>query len=73
MNRKDFLKSLGLIGAGATLIGGGESVKAAGRAMGVAESGLLSTDPELDFPVKGLKAAVKGRPVTVVIIGAGGL
>ena len=38
MNRKDFLKSLGLIGAGATLIGGGESVKAAGRAMGVTMS-----------------------------------
>ena len=71
MNRKDFLKSLGLIGAGATLIGGGESVKAAGRAMGVAEGDFLSTDPELDFPVKGLRAAVKGRPVTVVIIGAG--
>ena len=71
MNRKDFLKSLGALTAGATFLGTGETVKAAGKAMGVSVDNSLFTDPEVDFPVKGLKAGVKNGPVKVVIIGAG--
>ena len=56
MNRKDFLKSLGALTAGATFLGTGETVKAAGKAMGVSVDNSLFTDPEVDFPVKGLKA-----------------
>ena len=37
MNRKEFLKSLGFITAGATFLGTGETVKAAGKALGLAE------------------------------------
>ena len=70
MNRKDFLRSLGVLTAGATFLGGEESMKAAGKAMGVTAESLMPTDPEVDFPVKGLKASVR-KPVTVVIIGAG--
>lgn len=71
MNRKDFLKSLGALTAGATFLGTGETVKAAGKAMGVSVDNSLFTDPEVDFPVKGLKAGVKNGPVKVIIIGAG--
>ena len=70
MDRKDFLRSLGVLTAGATFLGNGEGMKAAGKAMGVSAESLMATDPEVDFPVKGLKASVS-RPVTVVIIGAG--
>ena len=69
MDRKDFLRSLGVLTAGATFLGSGEGMKAAGKAMGVSAESLMATDPEVDFPVKGLKASVS-RPVTVVIIGA---
>ena len=71
MNRKDFLKSLGALTAGATFLGTGETVKAAGKAMGVSVDNSLFTDTEVDFPVKGLKAGVKNGPVKVIIIGAG--
>ena len=71
MNRKDFLKSLGLLTAGATFLGTGETMKAAGKAMGLGADNSLFTDPEVDFPVKSLKAGVKNGPVKVIIIGAG--
>ena len=59
MDRKDFLKSLGVLTAGAALLGAEETLKAA-----------PVTADELDFPLKGLKAKVK-EPVKVIIIGAG--
>ena len=75
MDRKEFLKSLGLLTAGAAFISSEQSLKAVTKAAGVPDliesGGLMATDPELDFPVKGLKASVKGGPVKVVIIGAG--
>ncbi|MGM9757406.1 MAG: Gfo/Idh/MocA family protein, partial [Candidatus Cryptobacteroides sp.] len=70
MNRKDFLRSLGFITAGAAVIGGEQNLKAAGKAMGIPMEDPSMTDPEVDFPVKGLKASVNG-PVKVIIIGAG--
>ena len=71
MNRKDFLKSLGVLTAGATILGPGETVKAADKALGVSAGSSATTDVEVDFPVKGLKANVKNGPVKVIIIGAG--
>lgn len=68
MNRKEFLKSLGFITAGATFLGTGETVKAAGKAIGLGSESPASTDAELDFPVKGLKANVKNGPVKVIIM-----
>ena len=70
MNRKDFLRSLGFITAGAAVIGGEQNLKAAGKAMGIPMEDPSMTDPEVDFPVKGLRASVNG-PVKVIIIGAG--
>ena len=48
MDRKDFLKSLGVLTAGAAILGAEETLKAA-----------PVTSDELDFPLKGLKAKVK--------------
>ena len=45
MDRKDFLKSLGVLTAGAALLGAEQTLKAA-----------PVTADELDFPLKGLKA-----------------
>ena len=59
MDRKDFLKSLGVLTAGAAILGAEETLKAA-----------PVTADELDFPLKGLKAKVKEQ-VKVIIIGAG--
>lgn len=73
MDRKEFFKSLGLITAGATLLGTEDGLRAAGKLTGV-DMGMEPdsvTSPELDFPVKPLKAKLKGGPVRVVIIGAG--
>ena len=67
MNRKEFLQSLGVLAVGTSLLGSEEKLKAASKVGGVD----LMTDPEVDFPVKALKASVKDGPVTVVIIGAG--
>ena len=63
MNRKEFLKSLGFITAGATFLGTGKTVKAAGKAIGLGSESPASTDAELDFPVKVLKANVKNEPL----------
>ena len=73
MDRKEFLKSLGLITVGGAILGTEDSLKAAGKLTGVdldMDLGTM-TDPEVDFPVKALKANLKGGPVKVVIIGAG--
>ena len=45
MDRKDFLRSLGVLTAGATFLGSGEGMKAAGKAMGVSAESLMATDP----------------------------
>lgn len=71
---------MGFLTVGATVLGtgtasslssalAGESAGGAGDAAGDGASS--TTSPELDFKVKSLKAEVKGRPVTVIIIGAG--
>ncbi len=77
MDRKEFLKSLGAITAGVTFLGAEDRLKAAGKIAGIdmdssseGESP-ISTDPELDFPVKSLRANVKNGPVKVIVIGAG--
>ena len=73
MDRKEFLKSLGLITVGGAILGTEDSLKAAGKLTGVdldMDLGTM-TDSEVDFPVKALKAKLKGGPVKVVIIGAG--
>ena len=69
MDRKDFLKSLGLLTAGAALMGTEDKLKAAGKLTGVEMD--MSTDPEVDFKVKSLRASLKGGPVKVIVIGAG--
>ncbi len=77
MDRKEFLQSLGVITAGTIFLGAEDRLRAAGKLTGAeAESAAVSssssaTSPELDFPVKGLKANVKNGPVKVVVIGAG--
>lgn len=75
MNRKEFLKSIGTLTVGATVLGKGGFVANAAPVAEVASStkhpNEHTTSPELDFKVKGLEAKVKSRPVTVIIIGAG--
>ncbi len=77
MDRKEFLKSLGVITAGVTFLGAEDRLKAAGKVAGVDMGSTsegefpVSTDPELDFPVKRLRANVKNGPVKVIVIGAG--
>ena len=74
MNRKEFLKRIGMLTVGATLIG----VDAEGmtsKAASIAAEPLSSADgaddtEKIDIPVKSLKADVS-RPVSVIIIGAG--
>lgn len=63
MDRKEFLKSLGLITAGGAILGTEDRLKAAGKVMGVDMDMELGagTDPEIDFPVKALKAKLRGR------------
>ena len=60
MDRKEFLRNLGFLTAGAALLSSEQVLSASP----------VPTDNEVDFPVKGLKANVKG-PVKVIIIGAG--
>ncbi len=74
MDRKEFLKSLGMLTAGAAVISTEDTVKAAGRISGLASSAEalpLAIDAEVDFPVKPLKARIEGGPVKVIVIGAG--
>lgn len=72
MNRKEFLKRLGMLTVGASLIGVDVEAMAAEPAAATestAKSG-SKTHPDLDFPVRSLKAETK-RAVTAIIIGAG--
>lgn len=78
MNRKEFLRSMGFLTVGATVLGSEVAVKAADSATkagmpseGAAEGGSSVTSDELDFKVKSLEASVKNGPVKVIIIGAG--
>lgn len=75
MDRKEFLKSLGLLTAGAAIIPSEGTIRAAERFSGAGANGQstvdMATDKEVDFPVKSLRANVKGGPVKVIIIGAG--
>ena len=73
MDRKEFLKSLGMLTAGAAVISSEGSIRAAGRMSGMTSSADVpaATDAEVDFPVRGLKAKVAGGPVKVIVIGAG--
>lgn len=70
MNRKEFLKRLGVLTVGATLVG--VDVKAmtadahSSKNAAVPDKG----DEKIDLPVKSLKAEVD-KPVSVIIIGAG--
>ena len=73
MDRKDFLKSLGLLTAGAAILPSEGTLKAAERLSGASGEAMssMATDAELDFPVKSLKANINGGPVKVIVIGAG--
>ena len=72
MNRKEFLKRLGMLTVGASLIGVDVANMATASAAEPAPAGAKkgSTDPELDFPVRSLKANTS-RAITAIIIGAG--
>lgn len=74
MNRKEFLKRLGMLTVGASLIG--VDVNAMTQEPGEAAAPATParkpnrTHPDLDFPVRPLKAQTD-RPITAIIIGAG--
>ena len=73
MNRKEFLKRLGMLTVGASLIG--VDVKAitaesAPAADAVTAKPKSATHPDLDFPVRALKAKTD-HAITAIIIGAG--
>ena len=72
MNRKEFLKRLGMLTVGASLIGVDLKAMAAEapEPAAPAATGGSNTHPDLDFPVRSLKAATN-RAVTAIIIGAG--
>ena len=75
MNRKEFLKRLGMLTVGASLIGvdmnamASEATAEATAAAGDVKAG-SKTHPDLDFAVRPLKAATN-RAITAIIIGAG--
>lgn len=79
MNRKEFLRNMGFLTVGATILGTGTPASAAAKAItsdseaddAAAAAAKSSTSPELDFPIKPMKAQVKNGPVKVIIIGAG--
>ena len=72
MNRKEFLKRLGMLTVGASLIGVDVANIATATAAEPAPAGAgkSNTDPALDFPVRPLKADTS-RTITAIIIGAG--
>ena len=72
MDRKEFLKRLGMLTVGASLIGVDVANIATASAAepAAAGAGKSNTDPELDFPVRQLKADTS-RTITAIIIGAG--
>ena len=75
MDRKEFLKRLGMLTVGASLIGVDVSAmtsEAAAEATAPADGGKAAskTHPDLDFDVRPLKAKTD-RAITAIIIGAG--
>ena len=72
MNRKEFLKRLGMLTVGATLIGADVPALAAQAVQEGTTKGPKSpkTHPDLDFAVRPLKAQTN-KVVTAIIIGAG--
>ena len=74
MNRKEFLKRLGMLTVGASLIGVDvNAMTTEGSAEAVAPTAKKDgnkTHPDLDYPVRPLKATTE-RVVTAIIIGAG--
>ena len=66
MDRKDFLRSFGLITVGSTVFGSGLGAK---NSLSSSLS-RLDNARQLDFPIRGLEAKVS-KPVTIVILGAG--
>ncbi len=69
MNRKEFLKRLGMLTVGATLIGADVPALAA-QAVQEGSAKSPKTHPDLDFAVRPLKAQTN-KVVTAIIIGAG--
>ena len=71
MNRKEFLKRLGMLTVGASLVGVDfEAMAAEPAAAEPVAKGGNKTHPDLDFPVRPLKAKAD-RTITAIIIGAG--
>ena len=71
MNRKEFLKRLGMLTVGASLIGVDmEAIAAEPTAVESKAKSGSKTHPDLDFPVRALKAKTD-RAITAIIIGAG--
>ncbi len=72
MNRKEFLKRLGILTVGATLVGvdAGAMVSDADTVSAMPMPAPDDTDDKIDIPVKTLRADV-AKPVSVIIIGAG--
>ncbi len=72
MNRKEFLKRLGILTVGATLVGvdAGAMVPEPDAASAAPAPEPDGTDNKIDIPVKTLRADV-AKPVSVIIIGAG--
>ena len=69
MNRKEFLKRLGMLTVGASIIGVDvNAMTAENSATPAAKPN--RTHPDLDFPVRPLKAQTD-HPITAIIIGAG--
>lgn len=75
MDRKEFLKRLGMLTVGASLIGVDVSAMTAEPTAATAPQdtpqGGSKTHPDLDFPIRSLKAQTAGKVVTAIIIGAG--
>lgn len=70
MNRKEFLKRLGLLTVGATLVGVDVEAMASDAPSSLPAASEGGADDKIDTPVKSLKAEVD-KPVSVIIIGAG--
>lgn len=70
MNRKEFLKRLGVLTVGATLVGVDVKAMTAGSESPEPAAVPDKGDEKIDLPVKSLKAEVD-KPISVIIIGAG--
>lgn len=70
MDRKEFLRSLGLLTVGSTVLGP-EMGAVNSLAGSVSSSSAEANTERLDYPIRGLKAKVD-KPITIVILGAGG-